>query len=73
MRKRFNPVNKTESTKQMNTRHRPPLTKEHLRAIGPRNKSPERNELLWELHRLRAIFLRADQLQRSLGQLGARN
>jgi ADP-dependent phosphofructokinase/glucokinase len=35
-----------------------------------RNKSPKVRELLWEIHRLRAIVLRADQLQRSLGQMG---
>jgi hypothetical protein len=54
----------------MNTLHRPPLTKEQLHAIGQRNKSPEVRELRWEIHRLRAIVLRADQLQRSLGQMG---
>jgi hypothetical protein len=51
-------------------RHRPPLTKEQLRAIWEKNKSPEVRELLWEIHRLRAVVLRADQLQRSLGNVG---
>jgi hypothetical protein len=47
---------------------RPPLTREQLRAIQDRNPgSSDVRELLWEVSRLRARVLRADQLQRSIG------
>lgn len=49
---------------------RPKLTRSDLREIGQRNKSPEVKALLWEIHRLRSIILRADQLQRALGPMG---
>jgi hypothetical protein len=48
-------------------RHRPPLTREQLHAIGERNRGKvDVRALLWEIHRLRAVALRADQLVRSL-------
>lgn len=49
---------------------RAPLTKADLHAIGQRQDAADINALLWEIARLRAIVLRADQLQRSLGSLG---
>jgi hypothetical protein len=49
------------------TRHRAPLTRETLHAIGERNRgNADIQALLWEIHRLRAIALRADQLLRSM-------
>ncbi len=48
-------------------RHRQPLTRDELRAMGKRNRgNPDVIALLWEIHRLRSIVLRSDQLQRSL-------
>lgn len=48
-----------------------PLTKDQLREIQDRNPdSPDVRMLLWEVARLRSLILRADQLQRSLGNLG---
>jgi hypothetical protein len=49
---------------------RPKLTKSDLHAIGQHSNSPDVRALLWEIHRLRAIVLRADQLQRVLGEMG---
>jgi hypothetical protein len=49
---------------------RPKLTRAELRAIDQRNTSPDVRTLLWEIKRLRAIVLRADQLVRTLGPLG---
>lgn len=56
---------------------RKPLTREDLVAIRERNPraagAPVSDDLyaaLWEIKRLRAIVLRADQLQASLGTLG---
>jgi hypothetical protein len=49
---------------------RPKLTRSDLHDIGQRNNSPEVVALLWEIHRLRALVLRADQLQRMLGEMG---
>jgi hypothetical protein len=34
---------------------RPPLTRRELRQIGQSNKTPAVRDLLWEIHRLRAI------------------
>ena len=48
---------------------RPPLTKTELHAIGARRDSADINALIWEIKRLRALVLRADQLQRCLGSL----
>ena len=55
-------------------RFKPPLTKEALQAIQDRNprrrgdqQSDDLDAALWEIHRLRAIVLRADQLQRAYG------
>jgi hypothetical protein len=49
------------------TRHRAPLTRETLHAIGERNRgNADIQALLWEIHRLRAIALRADQILRSM-------
>jgi hypothetical protein len=47
-----------------------PLTKDQLKAIQDRNlDSADVRALCWEVARLRALLLRADQLQRSLGNL----
>lgn len=49
---------------------KPPLTKEQLREIQDRNlDSADMRALLWEIARLRALVVRADQLQRSLGNV----
>lgn len=49
---------------------RPKLTKPDLHAIGQRSNSPDVRALLWEIHRLRGIALRADQLAKALGAMG---
>lgn len=49
---------------------RPKLTRTNLRKLWLSNPTPEVQALLWEIHRLRAIVLRADQLVRELGPLG---
>lgn len=49
---------------------KPPLTKADLQAIQERNESPDVRTLLWEIKRLRGIVLRADQLQRLMGDVG---
>ena len=50
---------------------RPKLTRTELRAIWLRNiDSPDTLNLLWEVKRLRAIALRADQLLKALGPMG---
>jgi hypothetical protein len=49
---------------------RPKLTRADLHEIGIRSNSPDVRTLLWEIKRLRAIVLRADQLVRELGPLG---
>jgi hypothetical protein len=47
--------------------HRPPLTRQQLQSIGERYRgNVDVRALLWEIHRLRAVELRADQLVRSL-------
>lgn len=48
---------------------KPPLTKADLQAIQER-ASPDVLTLLWEIKRLRGIVLRADQLQRLMGDVG---
>lgn len=45
------------------------LTRAELQGIQARNDSEDVKTLLWEIARLRAIALRADQLQASLGNL----
>jgi len=45
------------------------LTRAELQAIQGRNDSEDVKTLLWEIARLRALALRADQLQASLGNL----
>jgi hypothetical protein len=48
-------------------RHRPLLTRQRLHAIGELNRgNADVQALLWEIHRLRAIALRAEQLLRSM-------
>jgi hypothetical protein len=49
---------------------RSPLTRQQLRQIGERSPSRDTRDLLWEIHRLRAIALRSDQLLRRLLELG---
>lgn len=46
----------------MNTRFRPSLTKEQLHDIGQRMDARDIPALLWEIARLRAVAMRADQL-----------
>lgn len=48
---------------------RPKLTRTDLHEIGQR-KTPDVVTLLWEIHRLRGIALRADQLLKALGPMG---
>jgi len=49
---------------------KPPLTKETLIEIQARNlHSADVRALLWEVKRMRALVLYADQLQRMLGTL----
>jgi hypothetical protein len=43
-----------------------PLTGEQLRAIYETNPTPAVRRLLWEIHRLRAAVLRADDFVRAL-------
>ncbi|CAN7779276.1 hypothetical protein LJR296_007885 [Cupriavidus necator] len=45
----------------------PRLTASQLRAIYERNPSAEVRELLWEIHRLRLLVLRAHQLVETMG------
>ena len=48
----------------------PPLTKADLKAIQDRNPdSLDVRRLLWEIKRLRATVLYADQLQRTVGTM----
>lgn len=48
-------------------RSKPPLTREKLTEIQDRRKDDDDViALLWEIKRLRALVLRADQLQKSL-------
>jgi hypothetical protein len=55
----------------MPSRFKRPLTRDQLVQIQERNKdSADVFALLWEIARLRAIVLRADQLQRSLSGVG---
>jgi hypothetical protein len=52
-------------------RFRKPLAEQELHDIGVRNReSADVITLLWEIKRLRALVLRADKLQRSLGNVG---
>lgn len=46
-----------------------PLADEDLAAIRARSPSADTRTLLWEIRRLRAIVLRADELQRALGEV----
>lgn len=48
---------------------RPKLTKSDLHEIQERNDSPDVRALLWEIKRLRGLVLRADQLQKALGEM----
>lgn len=49
----------------MTTRFRPSLTKEQLHDIGQRMDPADIPALLWDIKRLRAAAMRADQLLRS--------
>ena len=49
----------------------PPLTREQLRGIWQRAPSPAVRLLLWEVHRLRALVLRANDFVRHATQRGA--
>jgi hypothetical protein len=51
-------------------RHRAPLTAQRLAAIYDENPSPAVLELLWEIHRLRAVISRADQVRKFMGPNG---
>lgn len=46
------------------------MTREDLAAIQARSLTPDTRALLWEIARLRALVLRADQLQHCLGNIG---
>lgn len=48
----------------------PRLTAQYLRSLYFREPTPIVRELLWEVHRLRLLVLRADQLQRGMGVCG---
>ena len=48
-------------------KHRKPLSSAELTEIRIRSDSPDIRALLWEIHRMRQIASRADQLDRSLG------
>lgn len=51
--------------------NRPKLTKADLHEIKLRGwENPDVVAMLFEIHRLRALVLRADQLQRCLGEMG---
>jgi hypothetical protein len=59
------------------SRFKPPMTRDALKALQARNPrvkgDPVSDDLyaaLWEIQRLRAVVLRADQLQRTLGEPG---
>lgn len=45
----------------------PKHTAAQLRALYTRNPCPEVRELLWEIHRLQQLLLRANQLQKAYG------
>ena len=48
-----------------------PLNSDQLRAIHKVNPTPGVRRLLWEIHRLRATILAADQLNQRLIETGA--
>jgi hypothetical protein len=48
----------------------PPLTRDQLRAIWTPASSPAVRLLLWEIHRLRALVLRANDFVRHATQRG---
>ncbi len=48
----------------------PPLTNAELHDIGQRKDPADIVRLLWDIKRLHAIALRADQLQVSMGDVG---
>ena len=52
------------------TTFKPPLTNEELHYIGQRKDSVDIVRLLWEIKRLQAVALRADQLQGAIGPSG---
>lgn len=53
------------------SRFRPSLTREQLHDIGKRRDAQDVPRLLWEIARLRAVALRADQLIRSADTSGS--
>lgn len=48
-------------------KHRKPLSSAELTEIRIRSDSPDIRALLWEIHRMRKVAGKADQLDRSLG------
>ncbi len=48
-------------------RLKPPLRTEELRALTQSNPTRDLRRLLWEIHRLRALVLHADQVQAMIG------
>jgi hypothetical protein len=48
--------------------HRAPLTAARLAELYDQNPSPVVTELLWEIHRLRAVILRAHQIRRTIAR-----
>ena len=51
--------------------NREPLTRTQLRDVWAQNPTPTTKLLLWEIHRLRALVLRANDLVRSISTRGA--
>jgi hypothetical protein len=47
--------------------HRAPLTAARLAELYDQDPSPLVRELLWEIHRLRAVILRAHQVRSTIG------
>jgi hypothetical protein len=58
------------SSKNLACRFRDPLGRVELEAIKARRDAADVQALLWEIARLRSLVLRADQLQRSLNEVG---
>jgi len=51
--------------------NREPLTRAQLRDVWAQNPTPTTKLLLWEIHRLRTLVLRANDLVRSISTRGA--
>jgi hypothetical protein len=49
-----------------------PVTRDQLRTVYETNPTPAVKRLLWEVHRLRAVVLRANDLVRSIDYNGTK-